>query len=864
MMNDASIIKSLKSNPIILNKKSITIGTTLVELSQSAISKYFQDIFILVKKNDIQNSINYYKKEIDDNIIEEMKNNLILWKVSVNILKNKKMFDRICIFTKEYCEMFNQFGFTFNDNNIVVPILNISFKNLIDYLNNSDGYTLDKLYNLILLSGYFGDDFNNIKFQYKLEKEINNLEESNYWELPYNCSANLTKFFKRRKIDISLRIKKEEDIINEDDLKNDEDDLKNNEDDLKNDEDDLKNDKDFENKNKEDYLHDIFKRNKYIDASNIIMNNGYKIYNISKSCNYSKDEIYELLKSLDNKNQYYLVSNLMISKKYCHLIINNEKVLDLMKDEFVLKAPLFRYLLGYAWLRFYFEESIKKRNMTIEDEFIFDINTASKLPIYPFNIKFPKMNPYMPIMVADNVLNAHQNIGSIKNYKLTDTSKKYCNQGICNLVEFRERLNLFVTNNIDNNLFNDIKWKKWKVVICGSVMTACIQYYHPLVNLFDKKDTPLNVKLIRFFNEYYATSDIDVMFSHNNTIEYMEAVEHFFNQIVVNTCVIYRYAEPRHVKLNRHFQLHFCINEEWIDKNIVSDSITHEFIINNIEDNQIISLFKPFIDDYYKKYLKIELNKVNESSQNKCYINYFNKLDDYNIKIYINEYNKEPVIKFNYKYRITCPHFNHPIEIFNISNCDQMGAISQFHLPCVRALYNGNNVYMTPSCITAHLTFMNIDYKYFACKTNPFDIINKYRMRGFGTWLNKNEISYFWKYSLEDTFWKNIYGGIHYSNASGCLPLSHKLFHPRLINADKYFDILPVCLEDGYEDKFIGVEVTTIDELNHEIKSKDKFESIGIDKFTTIDSNGNIIPLQKWIIDAYYKSNKWVNELPTK
>jgi hypothetical protein len=193
-----------------------------------------------------------------------------------------------------------------------------------------------------------------------------------------------------------------------------------------------------------------------------------------------------------------------------------------------------------------------------------------------------------------------------------------------------------------------------------------------------------------------------------------------------------------------------------------------------------------------------------------------------------------------------------------------MGAISQFHLPCVRALYNGNNVYMTPSCITAHLTFMNIDYKYFACKTNPFDIINKYRMRGFGTWLNKNEISYFWKYSLEDTFWKNIYGGIHYSNASGCLPLSHKLFHPRLINADKYFDILPVCLEDGYEDKFIGVEVTTIDELNHEIKSKDKFESIGIDKFTTIDSNGNIIPLQKWIIDAYYKSNKWVNELPTK
>jgi len=67
---------------------------------------------------------------------------------------------------------------------------------------------------------------------------------------------------------------------------------------------------------------------------------------------------------------------------------------------------------------------------------------------------------------------------------------------------------------------------------------------------------------------------------------------------------------------------------------------------------------------------------------------------------------------------------------------------------------------------------------------------------------------------------------------------------------------VPVCVENRYEDKFNGVEVTTIDELNHEIKSKDKFESIGIHKFTTIDSNGNITLLQKWIIDAYYKSNK--------
>ena len=97
-------------------------------------------------------------------------------------------------------------------------------------------------------------------------------------------------------------------------------------------------------------------------------------------------------------------------------------------------------------------------------------------------------------------------------------------------------------------------------------------------------------------------------------------------------------------------------------------------------------------------------------------------------------------IKINYKYRITSPHLNHPLEIFKIYGVCQMGIVSQFHLPCVRAFYDGSNVYMTPSCISAHLTYMNIDYKYVSGLNDPMEIINKNRMRGFGTWLNETEI----------------------------------------------------------------------------------------------------------------------------
>ena len=86
-----------------------------------------------------------------------------------------------------------------------------------------------------------------------------------------------------------------------------------------------------------------------------------------------------------------------------------------------------------------------------------------------------------------------------------------------------------------------------------------------------------------------------------------------------------------------------------------------------------------------------------------------------------------------------------------------MSTVANFHMPCVRAYYNGDNVYMTPSFISAHMTFMNIDYKYFAGSKDPINIINKYRMRGFGCWLNKNELNTCIKYIYEVPFWNNLF-----------------------------------------------------------------------------------------------------------
>lgn len=43
--------------------------------------------------------------------------------------------------------------------------------------------------------------------------------------------------------------------------------------------------------------------------------------------------------------------------------------------------------MSYGWLTMYLEESIKKTQITINDRFIFDIETANKLPHFPWNIE---------------------------------------------------------------------------------------------------------------------------------------------------------------------------------------------------------------------------------------------------------------------------------------------------------------------------------------------------------------------------------------------------------------------------------------------------------------------------------------------
>ena len=286
----------------------------------------------------------------------------------------------------------------------------------------------------------------------------------------------------------------------------------------------------------------------------------------------------------------------------------------------------------------------------------------------------------------------------------------------------------------------------------------------------------------------------------------------------------------------------------------------------------------------------IEANSFGLNNHTNRDVSYFTKVDNTDIHIYIHDEEKSANvvnttsniskdikvdntydldtteginIYTNFKAHISAPQIDHDLEIFPIKGED-FGIVSQFHLPCVRSYYNGSTVYMLPSCITAHMTYMNLDYKYVSGQKDVLEIINKYRMRGFGTYLNKTEIFLYLKYINTHPFWKtlfdiNIDNRITFKNAIGNLDITHKLFHPRLYNAEYYNNknhIRFLCLDDPNLYNYIEKKTAILHKDNFMKKTFDAIKLYNIPPTSMSIATGYIIPLKSHIIEYMIKENK--------
>ena len=282
-----------------------------------------------------------------------------------------------------------------------------------------------------------------------------------------------------------------------------------------------------------------------------------------------------------------------------------------------------------------------------------------------------------------------------------------------------------------------------------------------------------NDKLFKIFLEnHYSDSDVDMIIK-NVDITTKEGYTKFVNTVkIIHDTIKVKYIETELILTPLDY---LFVSKKHIEEHIsldgnISNKINH--IYSHINEPEIIDKFKPLYEqlkaqrraEFVHKYSLEEITKWEEQ--------YPDMLNNNTFKICISTNTTDSYsLVFTCKAHITSSGLSRKLEIFSIKEDDFFSIVSTFHFPCVRGIYDGSNVYLMPSCITAFMTLMNIDYKYVCCAKDPIELILKYKdFRGYGIYLNIDEKKSVIKYIMKNQkYWPqyNINNTDTYQSAYG-------------------------------------------------------------------------------------------------
>lgn len=856
LLNDDEMI-----NPFFveLNKRELDA------LEPKELHKLYKHIYVMCARNDFVNSDSaslVFNKTIKKSDYQQFNNCFTLIKCSKNMLYNKIHYDQAKIITVEQLSIFKNFNF--DNTEIIVPLYEMREQAVLLYNSLYDSqFKLNQLEDIFGLIKFYSISSNGIAMK-NLSNMIYEMKESEFWRNSHNCSMNMSELFSQRSFQYKeINNGNSKSIISSNNLLNKEDVVQN----IINKLSDSKNSYDLNNN----------KKDTFTDIAGALQSSIKRTYYATDPLllEFNKDKITEIFSQLNSEKELYDVFNsLLVSKDYCHTVLNNSYVLDKMNPIINKYLPMYKYLFGYAWLSLYTEECIFKTKTTKNNRYVFDINTASKLPVFPFCVEDLHQNPYISVLVSENLLNSKNNCLSLP------MIENYDGYGITDLTEFRKRFNIYTCGDPNKNLLDGIDWTRFAV--SGSSLTACLMKRSPLFDLVTNQNQSETEKWLTYFNNYYSDSDIDLMCNESSVFKFMDQVRNVVN-CVKNNLKTNVFVEPfktmavvvtGHYITQRleHIREHTGMN--W----------TAEDVVKNISSNVMKEYF---YEIYCNAKFKSNRNfrQIYGSESNLLYNEFYkmSSIDDMNISLvtyemdknmkheidsevcfYLNDYRTNETllpddknflalkVSENIKFKIRGEGMLHNIETFRVKNDDFFAVVAKFHLGNVRTYYTGDNVYLLPSCITALMTGVNIDYKYFAGARDPIDILQKYRERSYGVLLNKKEKEHMLYYinnvpKLNEKFKLPANKEAAMNILFGAKDINHSMFKPLLFKGHAA-DIYP---HKDY--KYIH----TIDDLTKYYKSKYNYDAsncaINMLRLKTINSDGNITPLKSWVPKAYYE-----------
>ncbi len=836
-----------KINPFYVNKQ----GGNLKTITWGDIYRHYNSVIVMTfskKNNDNNNDLNQiiFKRVIKKEELKQQKN-LTFIRASLNILKNPKHYNNTMIVNKD--DLYDLFtGHIFNETELVLSMFDLNETNLHKYCNLYKTYNeLSEISDQINMFKYYLGDYKNLS-NLNLDSIQLNLKQYDYWSNPANLNINITTSFINREFN-NQKIRENNFVVI-----NDRNQAKKEQFNIPN----IQKEQVIkQGVNKGEYpVNKAKARENFVDPSTIIRNN--KNFKTFMEKEYTNKYINDMFDNITNdKIKYKLLNSLLTSKEYCHLVLNNDKMLNNAKPFFEKYPHVFKYTMGYAWLTYYMEECMYRTRSNKTSRYVYDIYTASQLPTFPFIMSDLKQNPYLCVLIDDKELYLDNTYGL--HYK-----DNYDGYGVTDIETFKKRLNIFMSNDAECNPLAGLNWETF--AISGSTIPACLQKRSPLLDYYVKlNNNNENEGFKQYVRKYYGESDIDLMSNHINYIEFLQSVQVIYDLLKTNLKAEesdrrYEVVKSCAVSVTEHFFTDYLadFNKEYSlnltaqEFEKMSDSIVFKIYIykkyietKNIMTQKLINEKKvdinnKFIAEYLapNNYDAMNIYKVDSNNyenyniQDTEVIYYRNDLKSPETPEYLNKANKM-VIKFsdNLRFQLFCK--NTKIETFRIREKEFFSSVARFHFPCVRAYYQDENVYILPSCITAMMTGLNIEYKYFAGIRNPNEIINKYISRGFGVLLNKFERNIWIEYNKTNGF------KINQDNFGELL--GPKFITNKVYNLDK--------LDDTKQEK---CEKFDKEEL---VKYYEKFQKnscIDCTKMTTINADGNINKYSQSYVDLCY------------
>ena len=608
----------------------------------------------------------------------------------------------------------------------------------------------------------------------------------------------------------------------------------------------------------------------YIDGSTEVLKQ--KNYYILRDCKYNvnKDDVTNMFINMSNmkssKMMTYMFNTFLILKDYSHFVLNNKKVLEIMKPNIDKYKLLYKYLIGYTWSSYYLEECLLKIYVKKTNRIVFDMDTARMLPMFPCSQDDPLQNPYVAMFLSKNDIDGLGNctsIGPVMNYK---------DFKIDTLDNFRKKFNIFTTGRIDKNIFDGLDWANFG--ISGSLVQSSILEKPQLFDIVTNKQDSFEKQWNDYFNEYYNSSDIDIMVKYCSWIDFLSYAKYLGSVLEknINSKIKYDFVKLPIVMITETFLKDKMLE---IASRANLNSIDIQEAINLINDNPNVkeyiygiycdakkksnantsTKYNSFYDEFYRvspiESMRIEFVQ-NENLKKRNGDDIFIKMVDLSTdkkNMYIDDIGI--VIAESIRVKMSSDNMKRTVEFFKSSSDDFFAPVARFHFPCVRSYYDGTNVYMLPSCYTANTTGYNIDYKYFAGVRDPIEIIHKYRSRGQSILLSKKEKEHMLHYIINNKEMKKIYKLEDKENIKSA---RQKIFGYVDVNSDLYK--VKYLANQKEHDKYNNVEyvpIKNIDELKQVYVKEECIIPTDVDMFKikTIDDEGNITVLKKWVIDMF-------------